>query len=96
MSPIRIHINRIQLRTQGIDPATAQAIVRELGPALLRELAHQPEFLGSLPQYQSGPGRDLNLGTLPVNSHQASASINQTVAQAAIAAIRSPPPPTHN
>lgn len=96
MSPIRIHIDRIQLRIQGIDPVTAQAIARELGPALLRELAHQPEFLRSLPQNQPGPRRDLNLGTLPVNPHQDIASINQTVAQAAIAAIRSPPSPTNN
>jgi hypothetical protein len=35
---MNVRIDRLILRCRGIEPSTAQAAVRELGPALLRQL----------------------------------------------------------
>jgi hypothetical protein len=87
MSYTHIHIDRIALKLQGVDPAIAQSFAQSLGPALLQSLAQQPELLRQLQKDQPLQLRNLNLTNLQISPNQDSKAINQAVVQATISAL---------
>jgi hypothetical protein len=50
----RIHIERLELDLRGIDPKTAEAATRRLGPSLERALAERRGRFDSAPRTDAG------------------------------------------
>jgi hypothetical protein len=81
MHNIRISIDRILIRSQGIAPQVARDAIAGLGEALLTELAQHQELL------RSGQIHDLNLDHLTVTHAPNASQLRHTIAQSITQAI---------
>jgi hypothetical protein len=71
----RIHIKRLELDLRGVDPKTAEAATRRLGPSLERALAQRRGHFDSAHHIDAG-------GIAPSNqSHDIASSLAHRIAQ---------------
>lgn len=90
MSNPQLNINRLQIRFRGIPPAIAEAAVRTLGPALLRDLSQQHRWqAGQVVHLDS-----LDVGSVQVDRRSDRQQITAVLSQAITAAIAKTMPPS--
>ncbi|MGH8664127.1 MAG: hypothetical protein ACREUX_07655 [Burkholderiales bacterium] len=79
-SPQRLHIERLDLDMRGIPPATAEAAVRALGPALARELEADGGNVGAK--------RRIDAGRLAAPASPEPGALAASIAQRIAASVR--------
>ncbi|MPZ45830.1 MAG: hypothetical protein GEV05_21075 [Betaproteobacteria bacterium] len=84
-SPRRLHIERLDLDMRGIPPATAEAAVRALGPALAREPLAR-EFVADAGNV--GAKRRIDAGRLAASASPEPGALAAGIAQRIAASLR--------